>query len=319
VYALDCEDVALTGPGRLVAQMAVWTEWSRRPRAHLDALVALYYQAARGVPLAERRMAVGEAHLRPAFVQFKRCRRVLIEDVQIENSPFWVLHPLLCEDVVIRRVHIRAHGHNNDGVDPEMCSRVLIEDCVFDQGDDALSVKSGRDHDAWRLGVPTRHVVMRRCRVRNGHQLLAVGSELSAGIEDIWVHDCEVDIDRSAAVNARMMNLLFVKTNERRGGWVKNIVMERVRANELTAAVLGVDTDTLYQWRTLTPTLERRLTPIQGLLLRDIEVGQARQLCRIRGAAELPVRDVRLQGVHVAQLAEKAVINDNVIGYEQID
>ena len=75
----------------------------------------------------------------------------------IVDSPFWVLHPYLCRDRRrSARVEIRAHGHNNDGVDPEMSQNVLIEDCVFDQGDDAISVKSGRDHDAWRLGMPVR-------------------------------------------------------------------------------------------------------------------------------------------------------------------
>ncbi|HVJ03964.1 MAG TPA: glycoside hydrolase family 28 protein, partial [Sphingomonas sp.] len=115
VYAYECENVAITGEGRLKARLDVWKIWYARPKPHLDALVRLDDMASRGVPVAERQMAVGEAHLRPHFVQFNRCRNVLVEDISIEDSPFWVLHPFLCRDVVIRRVKVRAHGHNNDG------------------------------------------------------------------------------------------------------------------------------------------------------------------------------------------------------------
>ena len=107
----------------------------------MDALVALYKMSLDGVPAHERRMTEGRANLRPPFLHFNRCRRVRLEGVKIVNSPFWTVHPFLCEDVLIRGVSIRAHGHNNDGVDPEMSQRVLIEDCQFDQGDDAISVK----------------------------------------------------------------------------------------------------------------------------------------------------------------------------------
>jgi polygalacturonase len=314
VYAYDCDNVAITGEGTLQAEMGLWKLWGARPKPHMDALVALYHMAARGVPVAERQMTTGAANLRPQFVQFNRCRHVLMEDIRIVNSPFWTVHPYQCRDVVIRRVQIRAHGHNNDGVDPEMSQNVLIEDCVFDQGDDAVSVKSGRDQDAWRLGIASRNIVMRNCRIKNGHQLMAIGSELSGGIENVFVDNCHFDHDGSAA-KSTINNLLFVKTNERRGGFVKNIHMSNVSATRIAGGVLCVDTDVLYQWRDLVPTYERRLTPIQGLYLKNITVAEAGFRCQIKADAAMPVKDVTLTNIKVGKTLGKPVSTDNVTGF----
>lgn len=314
VYAFDCDNVAISGAGTLEANLDTWRIWYKRPKPHMDALVELYHMAAKGVPVAQRQMAKGEANLRPQFVQFNRCRNVLVEDIHIVNSPFWVLHPFLCKDVVIRRVNITAHGHNNDGVDPEMSQNVLIEDCVFDQGDDAISVKSGRDQDAWRLNVPSRNIVMRNCRVKNGHQLMAIGSELSAGIENVFVDNCHFDHADSKAASS-IQNILFVKTNERRGGFVKNIHLSNVSATAVKGGVLSVETDVLYQWRNLVPTYERRLTPIEGLYVSNVTVREAGFVVKIEGQAEMPVKDVSLRKVRVERVKATPVSTANVQGF----
>jgi len=314
IYAFECHNVAITGAGTLQARLDTWRAWYLRPQPHMDALVALYHQAARNVPVIERQMTGGLANLRPQFVQFNRCRHVLMEDICIEDSPFWVVHPLLCRDVVLRRVKIRAHGHNNDGVDPEMTQNMLIEDCVFDQGDDAISVKSGRDQDGWRLGVPSRNIVMRNCRIKNGHQLIAIGSELSAGIENVLVDNCHFEHGDSRAASS-INNLLFVKTNERRGGYVRNIYLNNVSATRIAGGVLSVETDVLYQWRNLVPTYERRLTPIQGLHVSNVTVGEASFVCHIRGEREMPVNNVTLNKIVVKKVGNDAILTENVVGF----
>lgn len=317
IYADDCEMVAITGAGRIVARMDVWHDWALRPQAHLDALVALYQMARAGRPTEQRDMTQGQAHLRPQFIQFNRCRHVLVEGISIENSPFWTIHLYLSRDVVIRGVNIRARGHNNDGVDPEMSQNVLIEDCTFDQGDDAVSVKSGREEDAWRLATPSRNIVLRGCTVYNGHQLMAVGSELSGGVENVWVDHCRVDQRHQGETNSAFNNLLFIKTNERRGGFVRNIHMTNITATTITGGVLAVDSDVLYQWRTLVPTYQRRLTPIEGLHVAHVNVQRAAYRVSIKGAPELPVRDVSLQDVRVGTLAGGASL-EHVTGYSDV-
>ena len=116
-----------------------------------------------------------------------RSRNVLIEDVKIRNSPFWTIHLLLCDGAVVRRADISARGRNNDGIDPEMTRNLLVEDCRFDQGDDAITIKAGTDRDGRRLNTPTENVVIRNCTMLRGHQLVAIGSELSGGIRNVYV------------------------------------------------------------------------------------------------------------------------------------
>jgi len=213
IYAFGCTNVAITGKGTIQARMDTWEKWFARPRAHMEALKTLYHMASTNAPVAQRQMAVGENNLRPQFIQFNRCHQVLIEDVKIRNSPFWTVHLLLSEDIVVRGVDIIAHGHNNDGIDPEMVRNLLIEDCRFDQGDDAIAIKAGRNQDAWRLNTPTENIVMRNCTVVEGHQLVAIGSELSGGIRNVDVHDCHFENP-----DYRLQSILFIKTNVRRGG-----------------------------------------------------------------------------------------------------
>ena len=298
VYAFECENVALTGEGKLEARMGTWTKWFKRPPAHMEALKKLYTMGSTGVPVEQRQMAEGDNNLRPQFVQFNRCRNVLIEDVKIRNSPFWTVHLLLCDSVVVRRIDVSAHGHNNDGVNPEGSHNVLVEHSRFDQGDDAIAIKSGTNHDGWRLNTPSENIVIRNCTVINGHQFVAIGSELSGGVRNVYAHDCRIDAaDRKVA----RFNVLYLKTNRRRGGFVENITVENIDAANatFTMGVLGIETDVLYQWRTLVPTYEERLTTIRNVSVRNVKVGQTATPFRILGDERQPVQDVVVDNIAI--------------------
>jgi polygalacturonase len=310
VYAFECTNVAITGEGTLRAKLDVWKIWYKRPPAHMAALARLYEMASHDVPVADRHMVGDDANLRPQFIQFNRCENVLLEGVTIEDSPFWVIHPFLSRHVTIRDVTVRAYGHNNDGVDPEMSQNVLIENCVFDQGDDAIAIKSGRNRDAWRLDTPSRNIVVRNCEIRNGHQLLAIGSELSGGVENVLVENCTVD----PAITT-VGHLLFIKTNERRGGYVRNIHLRNITAGAMRYGVLGIETDVLYQWRDLVPTYERRLTPFDGVHLENVSVTEATFIARIQGQAEQPVGHVELTNVTAESVRKERYLIKNVADF----
>lgn len=295
IYAFGCTNVALTGKGTIHAKLDVWKQWYKRPPAHMAALKQLYQFARTNAPIEQRQMAVGENHLRPQFVQFNRCRNVLIEDVKIRNSPFWTVHLLLCVDVVVRRVDISAQGHNNDGVNPEMTRNLLVEDCRFDQGDDAIAIKAGMDFDGRRLATPTENVVIRNCTMVRGHQLVAIGSELSGGIRNVLVRDCKFVNEEED----KPQNILFIKTNERRGGFVENIFVENITARSTKFGVLGIDTDVLYQWRDLVPTYEVKLTPIRNIHIKNVTVEATATPFKIAGDARLPVNGVFLANITI--------------------
>ena len=131
--------------------------------------------AARGGPVEERVFGTEAAAIRPSFVSFVDCKNVLLEGFTIGGGPNWTVHPVYCENVIIRRLSVVTDGPNNDGIDPDSCRNVLIEHCTFDTGDDCVVLKSGYNEDGWRVGRPTENVVMRWCTSKRGHGGLGGG------------------------------------------------------------------------------------------------------------------------------------------------
>lgn len=311
IYAYACRNIAITGEGEIKARMDVWEKWFARPQAHMESIKRLYNWAWNRTPVEQRQMVNDTSHLRPQFIQFNRSENILLEGISITNSPFWTIHPYLSKNIVIRRVKVYAHGHNNDGVDPEMSQNVLIEDCLFDQGDDAIAIKSGRNPEGWRLKTPSKNIVIRNCTVKNGHQLVAIGSELSGGIENVFADSCTV-VD-----GAKLNHLLFIKTNERMGGYVRNIYASNIKSGKIDLGVLGIETDVLYQWRTLVPTYEKRLTPIKGVFLSNITAADVKFVSRILGQKELPVEEVSLKNITTGKIQEKKHIHENLVNFKE--
>lgn len=164
--------------------------------------------------------------LRPNLVVLTDCKQVLLEGVTFQNSPAWNLHPLLCEDVVVRNVYVKTpwYAQNGDGIDLESCKNVLIEGSTFDVGDDGICIKSGRDAEGRKRGMPTENVVIRNSTVYHAHGGFVIGSEMSGGAKNIFVYDCTfIGTD---------IGLRF-KTTRGRGGvvekiYAKNIVMKDI-------------------------------------------------------------------------------------------
>ena len=309
IYAYECKNIAITGEGELKAKMDTWKKWFSRPKPHMESIKRLYNLAMAYTPVKDRQMVNDTANLRPQFIQVNRSENILIDGISITNSPFWTIHAYLSKHVVIRKVKIYAHGHNNDGIDPEMSQNVLIEDCIFDQGDDAIAIKSGRNPEGWRLKTPSKNIVIRNCLVKNGHQLVAMGSELSGGIENVFIDSCTV------AEGAKLDHLIFIKTNERMGGYVKNIYASNLKAGKIDLGILGIETDVLYQWRTLVPTVERRLTPIKDVYLDNVHASSVKFVSRVLGQKELPVANIFLKGVSADTVQDKEHIHEHLINF----
>ena len=150
IYAFGQHNVAVTGEGTLDGQATDenWLLWKGKKGGSAGTQKAanerLKKMAGDGVPVEQRRFGEGD-YLRPNFIQFNRCRNVLVEGVHIRRSPMWEINPVLCTNVIVRGVDIVSHGANNDGCDPESCRDVLIEKCLFDTGDDCIAIKSGRN------------------------------------------------------------------------------------------------------------------------------------------------------------------------------
>ena len=225
VYAHQCENIAVTGNGILNGQGQVWWPWAKRQ----PGMTQLWEMGKTGVPVDQRIFGTVEAGVRPPFVHFIDCKNVFMEGVTLIDGPSWNLHPVFCENMIIRNIKISAHGPNNDGIDPDGCKNMLIEDCDIDAGDDAICLKSGRDEEAWRNGRPCENIVIRRCITRAGHGGVVVGSEMSAGVRNILVEDCRfIGTQRG----------LRFKSYIGRGGiveniWIRNITMSNIRGQAI--------------------------------------------------------------------------------------
>jgi polygalacturonase len=159
--------------------------------------------------------------LRPVMVSLTECKNVLLQGVLFENSPSWNVHPLMCENVIIDNVFIRnpSFSQNGDGLDVESCRNVLIVNSLFDVGDDAICIKSGKDEDGRRRNRPTENVIVENCKVFKGHGGFVVGSEMSGSVRNISVKNCQF---LGTDVGLRF------KSNRGRGGIVENIYIENI-------------------------------------------------------------------------------------------
>ena len=192
----------------------------------------LFQMAEDNVPVQERMFGDGH-YLRTNFIQFYRCKNILIDGVTIKRSPMWEIHPVLSENITVRNVTVTSHGPNNDGCNPESSKNVLIENCYFDTGDDCIALKSGRNADGRRINVPTENVIIRNCQMKDGHGGVVIGSEMTGGCRNIFVEDCVMD-------SPNLDRALRIKTNSLRGGTVENVYMRNVEIGQVADAVLRV-------------------------------------------------------------------------------
>jgi polygalacturonase len=232
LYAFDQEHIAITGLGTFDGQAGkdAWWDWKK---TGADDSNRLRQMGEDNVPAKDRRF--GEGHrLRTNFVQPHSCRNVLIEGVTFVNSPMWILNPVLCTNVIVRGVTVSSHGPNNDGCDPESCRDVLIEDCTFDTGDDCIAIKSGRNADGRRINVPSENIIVRNCRMKDGHGGVVLGSEMSGGIRNVFVENCEMgspNLDRA----------IRLKSNSARGGYLENLFVRNVKVAQVKEAVVRIN------------------------------------------------------------------------------
>lgn len=172
--------------------------------------------------------------LRPNMVSLSRCTQVLLEGITFQNSPAWTIHPLLCEHLTVRNVVVRNpwYGQNNDALDLESCRNGLVEGCSFDTGDDGICIKSGRDAEGRKRGVPTENFIIRNCTVFHGHGGFVIGSEMSGGVRNLFVSDCNF---LGTDVGLRF------KTARGRGGIVENIYVSDINMNNIPGEAILFD------------------------------------------------------------------------------
>ncbi|MCR3722266.1 MULTISPECIES: glycoside hydrolase family 28 protein [Prauserella salsuginis group] len=222
IYAHGAEDVAITGGGTLDGQADDEHWWPWKEESNGDGGVIetehrdqLFQWAADGVPVEQRRFE--DSKLRPNFVQFYESENILVEDVTLTNSPMWMIHPVLSENVTVDGVTLDSPvGPNSDGVNPESSKNVVIKNSSFDNGDDCIAIKSGRNEDGRRIGVPSENIVIHDNTMADGHGGVTIGSEMSGDVYNVFAEDNVMDSEN-------LDRALRIKTNSVRGGTVEQV------------------------------------------------------------------------------------------------
>lgn len=309
IYAFEQENIGLTGSGTVDGQCDCehWWPWKGRTDcgwkkggvSQAPARAKLFEMGEKDVPVEKRIFGEG-SYLRPQFIQPYRSKNVVIDGITVRNAPMYELHPVLCRNVTIHKVSVISHGPNTDGCDPECCSDLLIKDCLFDTGDDCIAVKSGRNRDGQRVGMPSENIVIEGCTMKDGHGGVTIGSEISGNARNIFAQNCNMD-------SPNLDRAFRFKNNAMRGGVIENCHMRNVVVGHVAQG--AIDADFTYEEGEKGP----RKPILRNISVRNLKVANAKYAIYLRGFKNAPIQDFRIEDCSFDH-TEQANVVENVEG-----
>jgi polygalacturonase len=240
--------------------------------------------------------------LRPNLVVLTKCKNILLDGVTFQNSAAWCLHPLMSENITVKNITVKNpwYAQNGDGIDVESCKNVSIDNCIFDVGDDALCMKSGRDAEGRKRAMPTENVSIKNCTVYASHGGFVIGSEMSGGTKNIYVSNCTfIGTD---------IGLRF-KTTRGRGGVVENIFIKDIYMKNIVGEAIlfdmyyeAKDPITLAGEKRELPKVEFKAvdetTPVfKNFTISNVYCYGAEKGIFVRGIPEMHVNNIVLQNM----------------------
>lgn len=305
IYAYQVKNVAIVGEGIIDGNgKDGFSKWYDLQKPSQALSRKMNHE---GVPLKER--IFGEGHyLRPHLIQFFECQNILIEGVTIMNSPFWSVHFLKSESITSRKVKFDAFNKNNDGFDPEYSKNILIEDIDFNNADDNVAIKAGRDHEGRKTAITSENIIIRNCRFKGLHGVV-IGSEMSAGVQNVFVENC--------TYGGYCKRGIYLKSNPDRGGFIKDIYVNDVEFGDVED---GVFITSFYHGEG-----KGHVTDISNVFVENLKFKSASHAgLVIQGYPTKKVRNIHFTNVRIDSCAngvsftnaEQIVLNDVVIGKE---
>lgn len=221
IYAYGKKNIIISGEGIINGNASEgFGKWRPQQKAAQMRSREMNHQF---VPVEARMFGKGD-FLRPHMIQFFDCKNVLLQDFHITNSPFWCVHLLKSENITVRGISFDAKNVNNDGIDPEYSRNILIENVDFNNGDDNVAIKAGRDYEGRATAQSTENILIRNCRFQGLHAVV-IGSEMSAGVQNILVENC--------TYGGYCKRGIYIKSNPDRGGFVRNIYAQNLQFDEV--------------------------------------------------------------------------------------
>ena len=295
IYANQAENIALTGKGTIDANGQAensFRDWRSLQKKDQNLLREMGRD---GVPLEKR--VFGKGHfLRPQLIHFVHCNNILLENITVKNGAFWLIQPTYCNNITIRGLKVESRFINNDGVDLDSDTNVLIENCYFNTGDDFVAIKSGRDQDGWRVNKPCKNVIVRNSRSDNCLHGISFGSEISGGIENIYVENLNFQ-------KVRQYGLQF-KSNKDRGAYIRNIEIHGIKIDSTETCISFTNQYHSYSGGNSPSTFE-------NIYIENVECNvAAKKAISIDGLSEQAIKNVQLMNVTVKKANEISVITN---------
>ena len=295
IYAWEEKNIAITGKGTIDGQTdKFWAQWYIK-NLHQPDRLRLRKMGMDEVPLEERIFGDGH-HLAPGTIELYHCQHILIEGITTKMPLERTIHPTFCDNVIVRNVHIQEgvlKARNDDGIDPDSSSDVLIEGCTFYNHDDAIGLKSGRAKEGWpeNGGRPTENVIIRNCVFHGEHNGVSVGSDMSGGVRNIFVYDCRFGVDY------RQQYVFNAKSNADRGGIIENIYFKDITVGSCKQLIRmemeykGVPYD----------SIEHPFPPVyRNMHFKNIQCGNVSQTAiSIVGLEQQSIEDIYLDNVNI--------------------
>ncbi|MDD4993806.1 MAG: glycoside hydrolase family 28 protein [Paludibacter sp.] len=303
VYAYHVSNVAITGKGTLngsaTTSFATW-----RPQGS-NMQDKIRQMGINQVPVNQRNFGL-DSRLPPSMIEFFGCSNVLVQDIHILDAPYWIIHPVFCNNVTVRGVETTSNNLNNDGCDPEYTRNVLIENCTFNVGDDAIAIKAGRDQDGWRIGQPTENIVIRNCRFNSKCNGLCIGSEMSAGVQNVFMENVKIKNSLSG---------IYFKSNLDRGGFIRNVWIRNIEIDSVRSALVRFETNYHGSRGGFHPTL------FQNFLIENV-TGDRSGECGFYavGIDKYPLKDITLKNIKLRSCKTPYIMrNTEHVTFENVE
>lgn len=284
IYAIDCENIAVTGQGTLDGQGQTWWQWKKLQHA---AAKELYHAQFNGIPVEKRIFGTEQAALRPQFLQTIRCRSVLIEGLNFINGPMWTMHPVYCQNVIIRDVSVKTSGPNGDGLNPDSCRNVLVDGCSFDTGDDCIAINAGMNEDGWRVGIPCENIHIHNCIMSEGHGAISIGSGMSGGVRNLYAHDCRVTGGDQG---------IRLKSMRGRGGIIEQVYFENFELSGLRMEAILLN---MFYGASSAESTSQTPPAFRDIHIKNVSCDGANAAIVLRGLPEQPIQRVILEDLEI--------------------
>ena len=290
IYARDCENIAITGPGKLDGQGQPWWTWVGDKEK--EATQKIYNAEENGIPVRDRVFGIEGYGLRPEFVSPISCTNVLFEGFTLVDGPFWSVNPVYCQNVIVRNLKIITRHANGDGVNANSCRNMLIEHCYFQTDDDAIAIKSGMNADGRRVNKPCENIVVRHIYSKGPRWgSISIGSDMSGGVKNVFIQDVRFD---------ETLLGFQIKSAPRRGGYVEDVWVEDVRARNLNWSLFYINANYTAEPKAAKPS---PVAPprVRNIHLKNLAGSQIASPNRppivIEGFPDKPVEQITLENV----------------------